>query len=120
MIFMVLTLTLTTLLFGALTEQIMTDVLRHSFVLPKLKTSRLMMPNVKWKNWNWLARVQGVAQLNSTRSQTPRTTHESAGSPMKRWIATCCRQRWSTATLLVASLPLFVKFNSGATARVTE
>jgi len=47
MIFMVLTLTLTTLLFGALTEQIMTDVLRHSFVLPKLKTSRLMMPNVK-------------------------------------------------------------------------
>jgi len=29
-------------------------------------------------------------------------------------------QRWATATLLVASLPLFVKFNSGATVPVTE
>ena len=28
-------------------------------------------------------------------------------------------QRWATATLLVASLPLFGKFNSGATAPVT-
>jgi len=33
-----------------------------------------------------------------------------------------CGQRWATATLLVASLllPLFVKFNSGATAAVPE
>jgi len=33
-----------------------------------------------------------------------------------------CAQKWATTTLLVASLllPLFVKFNSGATAAVPE
>jgi len=30
------------------------------------------------------------------------------------------KQRWATATLLSASLPLFMKFNTGATAPVTE
>jgi len=31
-----------------------------------------------------------------------------------------CDQRWAIATLIIASLPLFVKFNSGATAAVPE
>jgi len=31
-----------------------------------------------------------------------------------------CGQRWAIATLLIASLPLFVKFNSGTTASITE
>jgi len=35
---------------------------------------------------------------------------------------TRCRrvQRWATSTLAIASLPLFVKFNSGAIAPITE
>jgi len=45
--FLVLTLTMTTWLLWALTKQIMTDVLGHSFVLPTPKTSLLMMPSVK-------------------------------------------------------------------------
>ena len=52
----------------------------------------------------------GMGQINMSHGQARQ------GCP---WKCHSYRRRWATATLLKVSLPLFVKFSSGATESVT-
>ena len=72
-----------------------------------------------------------VSPLRSACLAVHQTAMKTKGRQMQRacktrWLSSeatvRASQRWATATLLIASLPLplFVKFNSGATASVTE